>query len=54
MFGVYFFGSGGNSELIGAITICVVSFLLSPYGIPKFVTWLVSKLDDLNNLIREI
>ena len=54
MFGVYFFGSGGNSELMAAIIIFAVSFLISPYGLPKLTAWLVSKVDDLNNLIKEI
>ena len=36
------------------IILAVVSFIISPYGLPKFATWLVGKLDNLNDFIREI
>ena len=32
----------------------VLAFLISPYGIPLFMNWLVDKLDDLNYAIRSI
>lgn len=36
------------------IVLAVVSFLLSPYGLPKLAEWLVIKLAELNDLIKEI
>jgi len=36
------------------IILAVVSFIISPYGLPKFAAWLVGKLDDLNDFIKEI
>ena len=49
------FGEAGESfTLTTAIAATVASFLLSPYGLPTFVAWIVSKLDDLNDLIKSI
>jgi len=55
----YFFGwpfgeAGESFTLTTAIAATVLAFLLSPYGLPTFVAWLVSKLDDLNDLIKSI
>jgi len=36
------------------IVLGIVSFLISPYGLPKLAEWLVVKLNDLNDLIKEI
>ena len=37
-----------------AIIILIVSFVVSPYGLPKIAAWLVLKLDDLNDFIKTI
>ena len=36
------------------IVLAAVSFLISPYGLPKLAEWLVIKLAELNGLIKEI
>jgi len=36
------------------IVLGIVSFLISPYGLPKLAEWLVVKLNDLNDLIKAI
>lgn len=38
----------------GSVISFVLAFLVSPYGIPLFINWLVDKLDDLNYAIRSI
>jgi hypothetical protein len=53
MFGFALFGSG-DYYWQPAIVIAIVSFIISPYGLPKLAAWLVCKLDSLNNLIKEI
>jgi len=55
----YFFGwpfgePGESFALTSGIAGLVFAFLLSPYGLPTFVAWIVSKLDDLNDLIKSI
>ena len=55
----YFFGwplggAGRTHTLTTAIAGMVFAFLLSPYGLPTFFAWIVSKLDDLNDLIKSI
>ena len=55
----YFFGwpMGGTGEATNlqvGITIGIVSFLLSPYGLPTILTWIVARLGDLNNAIKSI
>ena len=37
-----------------AIVLAVVSFIISPYGVPKVAAWLVVKLAELNEIIKEI
>lgn len=37
-----------------SVTGFVVAFLISPYGIPLFLNWIVDKLDDLNCAIKSI
>lgn len=37
-----------------SVTAFVFAFLISPYGIPLFLNWLVDKLDDLNYAIKGI
>lgn len=36
------------------IVLGIAAFLISPYGLPKLMEWLVEKLDALNDLIKEI
>lgn len=38
----------------GSVISFVLTFLISPYGIPLFLNWLVNKLDDLSCAIRSI
>ena len=38
----------------GGIEMLVVAYLVSPYGIPLFASWLIEKIDDLNYLIKSI
>lgn len=38
----------------GSVVSFVLAFLISPYGIPLFLNWLVDKLDDLNYAIKSI
>jgi hypothetical protein len=48
-------GDAGNaSSLQLAIFATVLSFLLSPYGLPTFAIWFLDKLDDLNIKIKSI
>ena len=37
-----------------ALTITAVAFLVSPYGIPKLMEWLIDWLDDLNFTLKSI
>ena len=49
------FGEAGDSRIIGTVIFgFVLSFLLSPYGLPTLAAWLVSKLAILNELIKSI
>ena len=55
----YFFGwpygeAGNTHQLIGAIVITILAFLLSPFGLPSLMAWIVGKLDDLNQAIKSI
>lgn len=38
----------------GSVVSFVLAFLISPYGIPLFLNWIVDKLDDLNCAIKSI
>jgi hypothetical protein len=38
----------------GSVISFVFAFLISPYGIPLFVDWLIDRLDDLKYAIRGI
>jgi len=49
-----FSGAGAVDHLQTAIIAGVFAFLLSPYGLPKLIIWLVDKLDDLNVAIKSI
>ena len=49
------YGEAGNSQnLVFVATGVVLSFLLSPYGLPTLAAWLVSKLALLNEMIKSI
>jgi hypothetical protein len=49
------YGEPGNPQnLVMVATGVVLSFLLSPFGLPTLVAWIVSKLDLLNELIKSI
>jgi hypothetical protein len=55
----YFFGfpygkAGETHELVTAITVTVMAFIISPYGLPTFSLWVVEKLEDLNLAIKSI
>lgn len=34
------------------IIIIVIAFLISPFGIPRIVDWLIDKLDDINEALK--
>lgn len=38
----------------GAMTAGVAAFLISPYGIPKLLEWVIDKLDDFNYTMKSI
>ena len=40
-----------TSEGIKAI---VLAYLISPYGIPLFAAWLISKIEGLNDLLKSV
>ena len=49
------FGSPGNTrELYFGIAAIVIAFILSPYGLPTVLAWIIGKLDDLNEAIKSI
>ena len=37
-----------------AIISAVISFIISPYGLPKIAVLFVCKIDELNNMIKSI
>ena len=45
---------GGYYTWEPVIVLGLAAFIISPYGLPKLAAWLVVKLDDLNDLIKEI
>ena len=38
----------------GALTTAIITFVVSPYGIPKLAEWLIDRLEDLNFAIKSI
>ena len=48
----------GTMILLGqfseGLKIMVLAWLISPYGIPLFASWLVEKVDDLNYRLKAI
>lgn len=41
-------------ETSEGMKIIVLAYLISPYGIPLFATWLIAKIDGLNDLLKSI
>ena len=54
MFGFAVFGSSGGHYWQPAVATIIVSYLISPYGVPRLAAWLVIKVDDLNDFIKAI
>jgi hypothetical protein len=47
---VVFFIAG---QIPNGIVLMVIAFLISPVGIPAIAKWLIDKLDDLNDAIKD-
>ena len=48
-------GAAGNAPTLQLAVIgTVIAFILSPYGLPTLVAWLLGKLDNLNSEIKSI
>jgi hypothetical protein len=41
-------------DMSGGLKILVLAWLISPFGIPLFASWLVEKVDDLNGRLKTI
>lgn len=41
-------------DVSNGLKVLVLAWLLSPYGIPLFASWLVEKMDDLNCWLKAI
>jgi len=55
----YFFGwpygdAGTSYALTAGICGMVFAFILSPFGLPTAMIWILAKLDNLNDLIKAI
>jgi hypothetical protein len=55
----YFFGwpygeAGATYALVTAISVTAFAFILSPYGLPTVMIWILAKLAMLNNAIKAI
>lgn len=48
--GVFELFIGGNTS--GGITALVLSFIVSPFGLPALAEWMIVKLDDLNYSLK--
>ena len=49
------FGTAGDAPTLQlAIFGTVFAFVLSPYGLPTLMAWLLGKLDNLNSAIKSI
>jgi len=49
------YGEPGHPQNLVVVAVGIVlSFLFSPFGLPTFAAWIVSKLDLLNDLIKSI
>lgn len=45
------FSMGGIPTMITGM---VLAYLISPYGIPMFATWLLEKIEQLNDFLKSI
>ena len=54
LFGWPFGVKGSMYSLQTSVFGTVFAFLLSPYGLPLFGLWLVSKINDFNRVIKSI
>ena len=55
--GLFFFFAVGNlimGEKEAAAGLFLTGFFISPFGIPALALWMVEKLDDLKEMIREL
>ena len=55
----YFWGwpsgtPGESQDLFTIVFVGVLSFLISPFGLPRLAIWIISKLANLNELIKSI
>ncbi len=41
-------------ETSEGIRIIVLAYLISPYGIPMFASWLIAKIEGLNDMLKSI
>ena len=41
-------------ETSEGVRIIVLAYLISPYGIPMFASWLIAKIEGLNNMLKSI
>lgn len=54
LFGWPYGEPGHPQNLVVVATGVILSFLLSPFGLPTLAAWIVSKIDLLNELIKSI
>ena len=40
-------------QTTGGIAFAVIAFLISPVGIPAIAGWLINKLDDMNDALKD-
>lgn len=55
--GLFFFFAVGNlimGEKEAALGLLLIGFFISPFGLPALALWMVEKLDDLKEMIREL
>ena len=41
-------------DMSNGLKVLVMAWLISPFGIPLFASWLVEKVDDLNGTLKAI
>ena len=55
--GAILFFAVGNlimGEKEAALGLLLIGFFISPFGLPALALWMVEKLDDLKEMIREL
>jgi len=40
-------------QTTGGIVFFVIAFLISPVGLPAIAKWLIDKIDDLNDILKD-